>query len=85
MAGEGHLERGREYAHAPHRTRVGRGKNEGRLGKIELKRERLHRLRIETLPVLEHAERISRERGFGEYVDDAELERIGHEVKSIWS
>ena len=70
MAGERHLERRREDAHA--RRRASRRQDERRLRQVELQRERLHRRVVDAARVLEHAQRIAAERRLGEHVDDAE-------------
>ena len=69
MPGEGHLERGREDAHARRRER-GRQHERG-LGEVELQCQRLHGRRVELAGVLEDAQRVAAEGALGEDVDDA--------------
>ncbi len=75
VARENHLEGRREDTHM--RGGPGRRKDEGRLRQIELQRQRLHGDIVETATVLEHGERVARQRRLGEDVDDAEGV-IGH-------
>src|SRR5207237_6866334 len=69
MSGKRHLEGRRENAYT--RARAFRRKQEGRLGQIELQRQRLHRRIVESAAILAHAQRIAFEGRFGEHVDDS--------------
>ncbi len=69
MAGERHLPRGREDAHARGAVRPRRRQEEGRLGQVHLPRDRLH-LRVAESRRVEHdGQRIAAEHAVGEDVD----------------
>jgi hypothetical protein len=77
VTGERHLVLRGENAHAG--IRLVRRQDEGRLGKIELQRQRLHSCRVEALRPFEHAQWIARERraGLREHIDDT-ISVAGH-------
>ena len=68
MTGECHLTARREDAHAPGVPRIGRRKDERRLGVVELARDRLHLSVREATRVGKHSERISSVEGIRENV-----------------
>ncbi len=70
VAGEGKLARRREDAHARRMRRVLGRQHEDRLRQIELARDRLHRLAVETLGIEHDGERVPGKRPVGEYVED---------------
>ncbi len=69
VAGERHFEGRREDAHVRGRRR--RRQDERGLREVELQRQRLHRRVVEPARVLEDAQRVAGEHGFGEDVDDS--------------
>src|SRR2546423_575946 len=74
MSGHRKLSAGREDAHAPVVARIVRGKDEGRLRKVELFGDGLHRLRLDAATVRENGQRVSAERAVCKHVNAVVVE-----------
>ena len=89
VPGERHLVAGREDPHGrvgrSGAARVAAGRDEGRLGQVELPGDREHRGAVEPGRVLDDGQRVAREGVVSEREDVEQAERAGHGIGQVWT